>query len=81
MTELNGRIETPVELNYDLEPTHEISVEIVASGPRGKTGKSAYEHAVEGGYTGTEEDFNKKQAQDALVITPISNRELDKILL
>lgn len=32
--------------------------------PEGEKGKSAYEYAKEGGYTGTEEDFAKKMAQD-----------------
>lgn len=31
-------------------------------GERGKDGKSAYEYAQEGGYTGTEEDFMKDLA-------------------
>ena len=31
-------------------------------GARGRDGRSAYEAAKEGGYTGTEEDFNKLMA-------------------
>ena len=34
-----------------------------ATGPEGPAGKSAYSYAVDGGYTGTEEDFAKKMAE------------------
>lgn len=37
--------------------------------PSGSDGKTAYEYAVDGGYTGTEEDFAKKMAQDVIGIT------------
>lgn len=37
---------------------------VVFEVPNGEPGKSAYEYAKEGGYTGTEEDFAKKMAQE-----------------
>ena len=36
--------------------------------PSGADGKSAYQYAVEGGYTGTEAEFAKKLASDALIV-------------
>ena len=38
--------------------------EEIADIPSGKDGKSAYQYAVEGGYTGTEEEFAAKLAQE-----------------
>lgn len=46
--------------------------EIGPQGPKGDTGadgKSAYQYAVEGGYTGTEEEFAEKLAQEQLTGT------------
>ena len=39
-----------------------------ATGQKGADGKSAYAYAVEGGYTGTEEDFAAKLASGALIV-------------
>lgn len=39
---------------------------VTKPGPRGADGKSAYEAAVEGGYTGTEEEFNTQLADGGL---------------
>ena len=46
-----------------------------ATGPAGADGKSAYVYAVEGGYTGTEEDFAEKLAQETY-----SKSEIDAIM-
>lgn len=40
-----------------------------APGPQGATGKSAYEYAKDGGYTGTESEFAAKMAADTVSIT------------
>lgn len=39
-----------------------------ATGEKGADGKSAYQYAVDGGYTGTEEEFSKKLASDVLIV-------------
>ena len=39
-----------------------------ANGNSGADGKSAYQYAVEGGYTGTEEAFAEKLASEALIV-------------
>ena len=39
------------------------------TGPTGANGKSAYQYAVEGGYTGTEDEFAEKLAQEQLTGT------------
>lgn len=41
-------------------------------GPAGADGKSAYQSAVDGGFTGTEEDFNKALASDGFFIIEAS---------
>ena len=41
--------------------------EEIADIPSGKDGKSAYQYAVDGGYTGTETEFAEKLAQEQLV--------------
>ena len=38
-------------------------------GPAGADGKSAYQYAVDGGYTGTETEFAEKLASGALIVT------------
>lgn len=40
-----------------------------AQGPAGTDGKTAYQYAVEGGYTGTEAEFAEKLAQEPLIGT------------
>lgn len=40
-----------------------------APGPQGATGKSAYEYAKDGGYTGTESEFAAKLAADVVSVT------------
>ena len=42
-------------------------------GTPGTDGKSAYQYAVEGGYTGTEAEFAKKLASEALIVTITDN--------
>lgn len=42
-------------------------------GTPGADGKSAYQYAVEGGYTGTETEFAKKLASEALIVTITDN--------
>lgn len=44
-----------------------------AQGPAGTDGKSAYQYAVEGGYTGTEEAFAAKLAQELPTALPNPN--------
>ena len=44
-----------------------------SAGAAGKDGKSAYQYAVEGGYTGTESEFAKKLASEALIVTITDN--------
>lgn len=39
-----------------------------ATGKKGADGKSAYQYAVEGGYTGTETEFAEKLASEALIV-------------
>lgn len=41
------------------------------NGKDGATGKSAYQYAKEGGYTGTENDFRAKMAEETPVIKPL----------
>ena len=42
-------------------------------GDKGADGKSAYAYAVEGGYTGTEVEFAKKLASEAIIVTITDN--------
>lgn len=44
-----------------------------ATGEKGTDGKSAYAYAVEGGYTGTEEEFAAKMAQETPTALPNPN--------
>ena len=44
-----------------------------ADGATGADGKSAYQYAVEGGYTGTETEFAKKLASGTLIVTITDN--------
>lgn len=44
-----------------------------SSGAAGKDGKSAYQYAVEGGYTGTETEFAEKLASGALTVHVTGN--------
>lgn len=44
-----------------------------ATGAPGADGKSAYQYAVESGYTGTEAEFAKKLASEALIVTITDN--------
>ena len=37
-------------------------------GARGARGKSAYEHAKDGGYEGTESEFNAEMAREVIII-------------
>lgn len=41
----------------------------LCGGAPGKDGKSAYQYAVEGGYTGTETEFAKKLASGLMIVT------------
>ena len=43
------------------------------AGVAGKDGKSAYQYAQEGGYTGTETEFAKKLASEAMIVTITDN--------
>ena len=45
----------------------------MVGGASGTDGKSAYQYAVEGGYTGTETEFAKKLASEALIVTITDN--------
>lgn len=60
---------TAEKLNHLEDGVSSISEEIAAipSGKDGSDGKSAYRYAVEGGYTGTEEAFSAKLAQEKFV--------------
>lgn len=51
--------------DYCLDSAAEINVYL--DGKSGKDGKSAYEYAVEGGYTGTEDEFRIKLALESLI--------------
>ena len=44
-----------------------------ATGSKGADGKSAYQYAVEGGYTGTETEFSTKLASELLIVTITDN--------
>lgn len=44
-----------------------------SAGAAGKDGKSAYQYAVEGGYTGTETEFAKKLASGTMFVTITDN--------
>ena len=44
-----------------------------SAGAAGKDGKSAYQYAVEGGYTGTETEFAEKLASGALIVHVTDN--------
>ena len=44
-----------------------------SAGAAGKDGKSAYQYAVDGGYTGTETEFAKKLASGALIVHVTDN--------
>lgn len=50
-------------LTFGLSDGSEKAVAFTA--PQGETGKTAYEYAVDGGYTGTEEEFAAKLAEEA----------------
>lgn len=51
------------------EGTYDGSNPLTVEIPVGADGKSAYQYAVEGGYAGTEAEFSKKLASDALIVT------------
>ena len=51
---------------------------IAGLGSRGEPGKSAYQQAVEGGYTGTEEDF-KSLLADVMPRSEIETQLLNKL--
>ena len=65
---------TPVCKVWDAEQGKYVGIPAI-KGPKGDTGsagangKSAYQYAVEGGYTGTETEFAEKLAQEQLVGT------------
>ena len=42
----------------------------IAVGPKGEPGKSAYEYAQDGGYTGTEGEFTQKLVEDTIPAPP-----------
>ena len=44
-----------------------------SAGAAGKDGKTAYQYAVDGGYTGTETEFSKKLASELLIVTITDN--------
>ena len=62
-------------MSWEKSDTEEAPAPINIKGPIGETGtqgadgKSAYQYAVEGGYTGTETEFAKKLASGALIVT------------
>ena len=49
------------------------------SGPPGNNGKSAFDLAVEGGYTGTEGEFSAALARAAMAVTSESVRKIEKV--
>ena len=57
MTKIIGSIQAPTSLEGRIENKSQINVEVIGSGPRGKSGKSAYEIWLEQGNSGTESDF------------------------
>lgn len=50
------------KITFELSDGSEKSVEFTS--PQGDPGKSAYEYACDGGYSGTEEEFAKNLASD-----------------
>lgn len=50
-----------------------IARKLCGGGTPGADGKSAYQYAVEGGYTGTETEFAEKLASGALIVTITDN--------
>lgn len=50
-----------------------IARKLCGGGAPGADGKSAYQYAVESGYTGTETEFAKKLASEALIVTITDN--------
>lgn len=69
--ELWGKIKTLVptkvsDLNNDsgFQTQAQVNALIAAAGADGKDGKSAYQYAVDGGYTGTEQEFAAKMAAE-----------------
>ena len=51
------------KITFELSDGSEKSVEFTS--PQGDPGKSAYEYARDGGYSGTEEEFAEKLANDS----------------
>lgn len=54
---------------YDTAADSYIDTGIMAQGKQGPNGKSAYQYAQDGGYTGTEQKFAKKLALEPLIGT------------
>lgn len=52
-------------------------VTVIGVDSEGGTGKSAYEYAVAGGYTGSEEDFSSKLAQENIVVCDLEDATED----
>ena len=62
---------TPICKVWDAEQGEYVGIPAIkgTKGDPGETGKTAYQYAVEGGYTGTEAEFAKKLASGALIVT------------
>lgn len=60
---VSGEVITADDLNHIEKGLETIELIPGPEGPAGKDGKSAYQDAVEAGYTGTEEAFNGRLAQ------------------
>lgn len=64
----NGAVITITDKNGTTSATVENGAK-GETGPRGARGKSAYEHARDGGYTGTESEFDKEMAREVPAVT------------
>lgn len=60
---------TQYEYITDLSGADGLVGPVGPTGQTGATGKTAYQYAVDGGYTGTEAEFNKKLATEYLPLT------------
>lgn len=77
MEQLSNAVE---ETLRNLDETNKTLQDKIANGDFiGETGKTAYEYAVDGGYTGTEEDFSRWMALKPLLPT-VTEEDNSKIL-
>ena len=63
---------TPICKVWDAEQGKYVGIPAI-KGADGADGKSAYQYAVKGGYTGTETEFAEKLASGALIVTITDN--------